>query len=70
MRFLFAEACILMLGNSAIAGQATCADYTQAKGKGRSLFNGSVKRTVKGRAACPPPRTERTSCKRSRSSFW
>lgn len=43
MRHLFAAAmCVLMLCNSAIAGEATCADYARAKGEDRSLFNGFI----------------------------
>lgn len=43
MRNLFAAmVCILMLGNSALAGEATCADYSRAKGEDRSLFNGFI----------------------------
>src|ERR1700676_231662 len=44
MRNLLAAAamCVLTLCNSAIAGEATCADYARAKGEDRSLFNGFI----------------------------
>jgi hypothetical protein len=34
--------CVLTFCNSAIAGEATCADYARAKGEDRSLFNGFI----------------------------
>jgi len=37
-----AMVCILLLGNSAIAREATCADYSRAKGEDRALFNAFI----------------------------
>jgi hypothetical protein len=43
MRFSIAAAiCALAFCSPAIAGEATCADYSRAKGEDRSLFNGFI----------------------------
>jgi hypothetical protein len=42
MKYLFAAFFVFVFFNSAIAGEATCADYARAKDEDRSLFNGYI----------------------------